>query len=375
MATGLPVSWDATEHVVWRQPVDGNGWSSPIVYDDRVYVTTAVPEEDSAAHSLRVVCLASETGEMLWNVEVFRQEEGTIHKKNSHASATPITDGERLYVHFGPYGTAALDFDGRVLWRTQQVQFNPVHGTGGSPIVVDDLLIFNCDGGDQAFVAALDKRTGDERWRTARPAAEEKTFSFSTPLYIEGGGRGQVVSAGSHVVCSYDPATGEEIWRVRYPDKWSIVPRPVYAGGMVLVCTGYEGPAALLAIRPDGQGDVTDTHVVWSSTRYVPHNPSPLVVGELLFLVADNGVASCRELASGEIHWQKRLGGTYSASPLYAEGRIYVQSEDGECVVFAAADEFRELARNDLGERSLASFAVADQALIIRTSEAVYRIE
>jgi outer membrane protein assembly factor BamB len=228
---------------------------------------------------------------------------------------------------------------------------------------------------EKPFVIALSLETGKERWRTYRPEIDPERFAFSTPLEIEVGGKQQIVSAGSSFVCSYDPDTGEEIWRVGYPQKWSIIPRPVFAHGLIYTCTGYEGPAELLAIRPDGKGDVTASHVVWKTKEHVPHTPSPLVVGDLIFLVSDNGIATCRDAKTGDIHWRKRLGGTYSASPLYADGRVYFPSETGDCAVVAASDKFEEIAENVLGEATLASYAVDDRALLIRTADHLYRIE
>ena len=376
----LPVHWDNTSNVLWKAEIPGNGWSSPIIHRGQLFLTTAVaiPKgQESTEHALRTLCLDPYSGEILWDTEVFRVPTGTrsvSHTKNSHASPTPIASGDRIYVHFGTLGTAAIDTNGHVVWRNQSLEFDPVHGNGGSPILSGERLVFNCDGGDKAFIVALDRNTGKKIWQTDRPSAESNTFSFATPLEISVAGQKQIVSPGSHAVCSYHSENGRELWRVSYPNKWSIVPRPVYAQGLVFVCTGYVGPASLLAIRPDGQGDVTETHIAWQTDKYVPHTPSPLVVGESLFLISDQGIASCRDAATGELHWRERLGGNYSASPLFANGLIYVQSEEGECCVFEAKTDFSEQSRNILGERSLASFAAWKNSLFIRTIDHLYRI-
>lgn len=378
-ATGLPVTWSTTENVVWRVPIAGKGWSSPIVAGGRIYLTTAVPvDEERWQQSLRAICLDAATGAEVWQREIFLPTvapEGAIHAKNSFASPTPLIRDGRLYVHFGPHGTAALDLDGNVIWSNDTIKYDARHGGGGSPIVSGDLLVFNCDGVEAPFVVALSLENGQERWRTARPGIEPERFSFSTPLEIEVGGQRQIVSAGSSFVCSYDPTTGEEIWRVGYPKKWSIIPRPVFAAGLVYVCTGYEGPAELLAIWPDGKGDVTHSHVGWRTDDRVPHTPSPVVAEGKLWMVSDNGIASCRDAKTGDLHWRKRLGGDYSASPLVIDGRIYFASEEGLCTVLAANDEFDRLARNDMEEPTLASFAVDGSALVIRTAEHLYRIQ
>lgn len=376
-ATGLPVEWGPQTNVAWRQEIPGSGWSSPVVSGGKIFVTSAIPAEDrEQVLFLSALCVDAADGAILWRSDVFEQDltsSPNIHGKNSHASPTPIVSGGRLYVHFGHQGTACLDSQGKVLWRNREVQYAPVHGNGGSPVLVDGKLIFSCDGASDPFVVALDARDGHVVWRTQRDTQAARMFSFSTPLVIEVDGARQVVSPGSDVVCAYDPADGREIWRVRY-SGYSVIPRPVYAGGLVLVCTGYDSPG-LLAIRPDGKGDVTDTHVAWSFKRGVPHCPSLLAVGQELYMVSDRGAATCLDLASGEVHWQQRVGGNFSASPLYAQGRIYLQSEDGEGIVLAAGRKFEVLQRNPLGERTLASYAVADGALLVRSEKHLYRFQ
>jgi outer membrane protein assembly factor BamB len=374
----LPLEWSATRNVAWKQAIPGKGWSSPVVYDGRIYLTTSVPVAASREgdQSLQAICLDARTGKIQWAKEVIRQDGKTappIHNKNSHASPTPIVDGERLYVHFGHQGTACLDLSGEVLWRNTNLKYAPVHGNGGSPILAGDALVVSCDGGDQQFVVALNRATGRVMWKRKRGIEAPKKFAFSTPLLITVDGRQQVVSPGAAAVGAYDPSTGREIWRVRY-DGYSVIPRPVYAHGLVFVSTGYETPS-LLAIRPEGRGDVTETHVAWRTRRGVPHSASLVVAGDQLYMVSDAGVASCLDARTGRLHWQERLGGTYSSSPLVADGRIYFQSEDGTAVIIKAGTQFQQLARNELGERTLASYAVVDGALFIRTEENLYRIE
>jgi outer membrane protein assembly factor BamB len=373
-ATDLPREWGPDQNVAWRQTIPGRGWSSPVVADGRVYLTTAVPG-DGGRQSLRALALDAATGKVLWDREVFAQGESAppIHAKNSHASPTPLIYDGRLYVHFGHQGTACLDRDGQVLWRNRDHRYAPVHGNGGSPILVDDLLIFSCDGDDRRFVAALDRDTGRQRWKADRPGNPVKGFSFHTPLLITVQGQKQVVSAGSDAVCAYDPATGKEVWKVRY-SGYSVIPRPVFGHGLVYVCTGYDAPS-LLAVRPDGAGDVTATHVAWRVRKGVPHTPSPLLVGDELYLVSDAGTATCLDARTGREHWQRRLGAAFSASPLDAGGRIYFQSEEGVGVVLKAGRRFEQLARNDLGERALASYAAIGGALFIRTEKHLYRIQ
>jgi outer membrane protein assembly factor BamB len=377
-STALPIEWSPTKNVVWKQAIPGKGWSSPIVYEGRIYLTTSVPVPTNANNdqSLRALCLDAKTGKVVWEQEVFRQAAAKaprIHGKNSHASPTPLTDGQRLYVHFGHQGTASLDLNGKILWRNTSLSYQPVHGNGGSPILVDNALVFSGDGSDQQFIVALDRATGNILWKTDRKTEAFKKFSFSTPLLITVQGQQQIISPGSDMVGAYDPRTGTEIWRVRY-DGYSLIPRPVHGHGLVFVCTGFDQPS-LLAIRPDGQGDVTGTHVAWTNRAGVPHSPSLLLVGEELYMISDGGMASCLDAQTGRKHWQQRLGGNYSASPLFADGKIYFQSEEGVDTVLKAGKHYQLLAKNSLGERTLASHAVAHHALFIRTEKHLYRIQ
>lgn len=380
-ATGLPATWSVDQNVVWKRPVSGLAWSSPIVLGDRVYLTTSVAdgEELGPGQSLRAICLNGESGTVEWDVEVFHQratdpKTDKVHRKNSHASATPVTDGKHLYVHFGTHGTACLTLDGSIVWKNQELKYTPVHGNGGSPVLVDGLLVVSCDGGDVEFIVALDQNNGEIRWKTDRTATHlRKKFAFGTPLVITVDGMKQIVSQGAGAVYGYEPADGSVIWKVDYADGYSVVPRPVFAHGLLYVSSGFD-KAKLLAIDPGGRGDITETHVRWTLTKGAPHTPSPLVVGKELYVVSDGGVLTCADAASGEIHYQQRLGGKFSASPLFADGKIYVQAEEGEGIVFRPGREYEELSRNQLEARTFASYAVFDSSLLIRTEKHLYRI-
>jgi outer membrane protein assembly factor BamB len=376
-ATGLPTRWSATENVRWKTAVPGEGWSSPIASGKRIFLTAAVPAGPS--HSLHALALEADGGAIAWDTEIFDklvEELAQMHPKNSHASPTGIVDGKRLFVHFGAHGTACLSCDdGQILWKTRAIAYHPQHGSGGSPVLVDGVLVYSCDGVDVQFVVGLDARTGAVRWKQPRPACDEpKRFAFSTPLVIEVGGETQVVSPAAHGAVAYDPQTGRERWRVRY-SGYSVVPRPVYGLGLVFITTSYDS-SSMLAVRPDGHGDVTDSHVAWKQSKAMPYTPSPLLVEDELYLVNDAGIASCLDARTGRSRWMHRIGGKFSASPLVAEGRIYVQSEEGVTTIFQAdRDRYVEVAANKLGERTLASPAVIDESLLIRTAQGLYRIE
>jgi outer membrane protein assembly factor BamB len=388
-APDVPLQWSETQNVRWKAPVPGRGWSSPVVSNGRIWVTTATTEDGSgqapAARasgggapralkeevSLRALAFDLETGRELVNVEVFRVKyPRAINEKNSRASATPVLDGDRVYVHFGADGTAALTTTGEVVWKAQ-FAYESQHGGGGSPIVFGDLLIFNCDGSSDAFVVALDKATGKVRWKTDRRQPADQ--AYTTPLAIRVGDKDQIVSVGAYRAAAYDPQSGKEIWRVGYADGFSNVPRPVYGHGLVYIATGFQQPT-LIAVRADGTGDVTGSHVAWTLRRAAPLTPSPLLVGDELYIVSDSGIASCLDAKTGTLHWQKRLDGGFSASPLLAAGRIYFLSEQGTATVIKPSKTFEPLATNTIDGITLASIAVSDGNMIIRSERQLYCI-
>ena len=365
---GLPVEWSESHNVLWKAPVPGRGWSTPVVAGGRVWITTAT---DTDGGSLRLLAFDAGSGQPVLDVEVFRTEDvAAPNPKNSLASPSAIVDGDRVYAHFGTYGTAALTTAGELLW-TARFTCVTQHGNGGSPIVHEDLLILSCDGYDVAYTVALDTATGAVRWQAERD--QPVSQAYSTPLAIRVGGADQIVSVGAFRTSAYDPDTGDEIWRVRYGRGFSNVPRPVYGNGLVFIATGFQTPS-MLAVRADGSGDVTDTHVAWTLRRGAPHTPSPLLVGSELYMVSDYGVLTCIDAESGEVHWQHRIGGNYSASPVFADGRIYLQSEEGKTTVIAPGTTYSELAVNQLDGSTLASMAVADGSFFLRTESHLYRI-
>lgn len=375
-ATNIPIHWSSTDNVVWKQKIPGAGWSSPVLSQGKVFLTSAV-DAKTGSISLRALCLDAADGAIDWDVEVLRPEPSAAkesHTKNTLASPTPHLDADRLYVHFGHMGSAALDLDGDVLWRQTTLKYRPTHGNGGSFVLVGDKLIFSCDGMQDPFLAALDCNTGEVQWKTPRKSSATKTFSFSTPTVVEIDGAQQIISIGSGIAGAYDPKDGREIWRVTFDEGYSVVPRPVWAHGLVFISTGFNRPR-LMAIDPMGAvGDATATHVLWSHEKGAPLTPSMLVVGDELYFVSDNGVASCLDARTGRVHWTKRLGGDFSASPVFAEGRIYFQNEAGVTYVVAADTTFELIASNDIKERTLASPAVTNKAIFLRSESHLWRI-
>ena len=375
-ATGLPLKWGPRENVTWKTAIHGRGWSSPVIRANQIWMTTATED----GKTLYAVCVDQRTGKIVHDVKLFdvRRPE-KIAKINTYASPTPTVEGGRVYVHFGTYGTACLDTTtGKVLWARRDLNCDHHMGPGTSPILVGALLIIPVDGIDVQYVVALDKATGKTVWKTNRSEDYSRVHrycrkAYCTPIVIDAAGRKQLISPCSKAIISYDPATGKELWKVRHRG-WSMTPRPLFAHGLVFLVMDYDNPE-LWAIRPDGTGDVTQTHIAWKLATRVPKKPSFLLVGDLLFLVDDTGSAACLEAKTGKTVWRERIGGQYSASLLYADGRIYIFSERGVTHVIAPARTYKPLGTNTLDGRIMATPAVAGAAMFLRTDTHLYRIE
>lgn len=400
-ATGLPLKWSETENVRWKTAIPGDGHSSPVISGNQIWLTTAIPvelsEEEQKARlsklanprgleiagklSLRALCVDRETGKIVRSVEVITVDEPEpVHSLNSYASPTPILEDGRLYCHFGAYGTACVDTaTGRVLWQNVEHKVDHQNGPGASPALWGDVLILNFDGIDSQYVAALDKNFGQTVWTAKRSGSmpEKKEFrkTYSTPGIVEHDGHAQVVIPGADWVYAYDPATGDEIWKAAYGKLgFSTVPRPIFGHGMTFISTSFIQPR-LLAVRYDGTGDVTDSHIEWQMDGQLPRKTSMLLVGNELVFIADNGIAVCLDAKTGEEHWKERVEGNYSASPLFADGRLYFFSQDGVTNVIARGTEYEHIAENTLDGGFMASPAVAGNALFLRTESHLYRIE
>ena len=370
----VPLRWSASENIAWRTEVPGAGWSSPVLADDKIWMTTAEVESKSSV-VLKAVEVDLATGELGRIVDLFRTSDPvSLHKNNSHASPSPVTDGARLYCHFGTYGTCCLDtITGKVLWRNQEHQLDHDTGPSSSPVLVGEHLIFPCDGEDVQYVAALNKDTGKTVWRTKRPEHRGREKSHATPLTIQVDGQPQVIIPGAQWLCAYVPTSGKEIWRFDFGDGYSVVPRPVYGNGVVYICTGFNR-TDLVAVRVQGQGDVTATNEVWRFSRQVPKIPSPVLADDRLYMVSDQGVVTCVDTTTGDSVWVDRLGGNYSASPTLADGRIYFCNEKGRTTVIEPGDKYKVLAENDLNEMIKSTPVFIDGSILMRSAQAIYRI-
>ena len=396
-ARGLPVKWSEKENIAWKVKIPGLGWSTPVIDQGQVWVTTAVDrlasKEDADRRrsastnsqplrisewvSLRAVGIALDSGKRLQDVETLSvSEPQMIHVDNSYATPTPILEDGLLYCHYGTLGTACLDTrTGHVVWRNQELRIKHENGPGSSPILWKDRLVVHCDGIDQQYIVALDKHTGKIAWRTSRSGEmrddPQLKKSYATPLVVDVKGTPQVVSPAADWLYGYDPLTRKELWRLPYGQLgFSNAPRPVFGVGTLFACTGYM-KSQLLAIEIDRQNK---PKVRWRYQRQVPNVSSPVLVGNEIYFVSDKGIATCLDARTGMPHWTQRIGKNYWASPIYADGRIYFFSKEAKTTVVVAGKRFKQLAVNQLEGTMLATAAAVNGMLVLRTDKAVYGI-
>lgn len=382
----LPLNWSEADHVRWKTEIPHLGWATPVVMDGRIWLTSATKE----GNDFFAYCVDTESGKVLHEKKLFHCDdpEPLANSVNCYASPSPVIEPGRVYVHFGSYGTACLDSaTAEVIWKRNDMPCRHYRGPGSSVIVHGKLLILTFDGVDQQYVTALDKESGKTVWRTDRSTVwndlgpdgkpkREGDFrkGYTTPIIIDVAGKAQLISPGSSSIFAYDPGTGKEIWKVATPGHTASV-SPVFDHGLVLVTTG-NGKTEMMAIRPNGQGDVTQSHVKWRfESKDVPTTPSPVVANGLLFMLGNRGAVTCLDAVTGELVWRERIGGNYQSSPIVFDGRIYCFSINGKITVLRAGREFGELAENQLDGGFMASPAVDGNALILRTKTHLYRIE
>lgn len=400
-AKNVPLKWGAEENIVWKTAIPGKGWSSPVLVGGKIWLTTAMvtllSEEEknerlkdakpfqrnqsnlASTIELKAVEVDYETGKLLRTVDLFDVDDPlAVHLTNSYASPTPVAEGKFVYCYFGTYGACCIDTEtAKVVWKNNDNALEYYVGPGSSPVVVGDVVILTCDGVNEQYITAIDKKTGKTAWKTPRPPFRtedgDRKKAYATPLVVEINGQTQVIIPGAQWVCAYDPQTGKELWRADHGSGFSNVPAPVFENGTVYICSGFMRPQ-LVAIRTDGEGDVTNSHIEWTFSRQVPTTPSPVVVDGRIYMVSDRGVATCVDAATGQEVWTSRMGGNYSASPTYANGLIFFCSESGMTTVIKPGDEYEVVAENDLGERIMANPIFLDGNLVIRTAENLCRI-
>jgi outer membrane protein assembly factor BamB len=395
---GLPTTWGANEHVKWKVDIHGKSWSSPVIFGDQVWVTAATAD----GKELSVLTIDRESGKIIRDQKLFDIEKPQYCIPfNSYASCTPAIEEGRIYVTFGSPGTACLDTkNGQILWTRTDFVCNHFRAPGSSPLIYNDMLIMNYDGSDHQFIVALDKHDGHTLWRTERDInfndvnADGKPRgdgdfrkAFSTPRVLTINGHDQIISLGSKSIYSYSPADGHELWKIGFKDSHSGSDTPVITDGMIFFGNGHGG-SEMVAIRPDPSGIVTESNIVWRTHKRVPTRSSALVVDGMLYMTTDAGIVTCLDAKSGDEIWHDRIDGQYSASPLYADGKIYFFAEDGIATVITAGRKFEVLAKNNLADGSpvipelqgpssgfMGTPAIAGKAFYLRTRTSLYRVE
>ena len=377
--TGLPVHWSDKENIAWKTRIPGQGWSSPIVYEDHVFVTSTT-EEGKSCH---VIAVDRRGGEVLWNKKVFEQEVRKTRPENLHATPTPVTDGELVYAVFSAGSIVALSFSGEIVWTSHTIQHYSEHGLAASPILYKNLLIMMYDGSDsavrkvgfqvpwkKAVILAVDKKSGKERWRGKRGSSR---LGHVTPIVVRFNGADQLISNTGDVIQGHDPSDGSRIWSVSSPGE-GIAPSNAIGKGLVYTVSGSAGSRIRVA-RIDGKGDVTDTHIAWEQTKGVPNLASFLLIDPYVYTATARGIVTCFQADDGKVVWQGRIGGKHSSSPVFADGKIYFLTElESESIIIEPGDKLKIVARNKLGEVCKTSIAVSQGSLFIRTEHHLYRI-
>ena len=384
---GLPLHWSETNNIKWKTEIPYRGWSTPVVTGGQVWVTTATDD----GHDFYAIGVDEETGRIRFNERVFHSDHpeplGNGASMNCYATPSPVIEQGRVYIHFGSFGTACLDTStGKVLWKREDLRCRHYRGPSSSLVSFENLLILTMDGVDVQYHVALDKQTGKTVWKTDRsvawndenvpgPMARDGDLrkAHSTPLVVMDATKPEMLSAGAKAVYGYDPRTGRELWRVQY-DDWSVAPRPLFEHGVAFIVTGLS-KKELWAVKTDGQGDVTDTHVKWKLGTRVGIYASPILVDGLIYTAAEQNNVTCVEAATGQVVWTGRIGGKYAASPIYGDGRLYFCSQQGTTSVLKPGRTFEVLASNTLASGFMASPAVDGKALFLRTKTHLYCIE
>ena len=384
---GLPLHWSETNHIQWKTEIPHRGWSTPVVLGGQIWLTTAT--EDGRDYF--AICVDEASGKIIFNEKVFHTDNpeplGNGASMNCYATPSPVIEAGRMYVHFGSAGTACLDTKtGKAIWKRNDLPCRHYRGASSSPVLFENRLILTFDGADLQYLAALDKQTGGTVWKTNRsvawhdenvpgPMARDGDLrkAHGTPLIATVAGKPQLFSVGAKAAYGYDPRNGHELWRVEYND-YSSAPRPLFANGLAYIVTGLKNKE-MWAVKPDGRGNVTDTHVAWKLNSHVGKYASPVLVDGLIYTAADESFLTCVEAATGKVVWSERIGGKYAASPIYADGRLYFFSQDGSTTVIKPGRALEVLATNKLDDGFMASPAADGKAFYLRTKSHLYRVE
>ncbi|WP_461784052.1 PQQ-binding-like beta-propeller repeat protein [Prosthecobacter sp.] len=396
-ASGLPETWSETSNIAWKTPLPGRGHSTPVMWGDHIWLTTAIEKTATSEEakrrlesntgdqplvvlssvSLRAVCVDRNSGKILHDIELLNVKDPQwAHQLNSYASPTPVLEEGRLYAHFGSFGTVALDTKTqKVLWKNEELNVMHENGPGSTAVLHGDRLISHFDGSDQQFIAGFDKNTGKLAWKTSRsgdmdPRPQQKK-AYGTPLIVTINGQPQVVSSAANNIYGYDPQTGQELWKIHYGELgFSMSTVPVADDQQIYFSTAF-GKSAVIALKHAG---VKTPEVAWRNNKNAPKMCSPVLHNDLLFYVDDGGIVSCVDVKTGEAFYRERIGGKFSASPILADGKLYFSSREGVVTVIAASKQFKILSQNTLDGSLMASPIADGSALFLRTDKALYKI-
>ena len=374
----VPLEWSDEKNVKWKMAVPGKGFSSPVIFNQQIWMTSA----ENEGKSLHAICLDKTSGKLIYNIKVITTDDaGPRHRLNGYASPTPVIDKEHVFVHFGPRGTACLNKKGEVIWKNTDLNYNVIQGGASSPILYNDVLFLTCDGIDFQFLVALEKQTGKVKWKQDRAhleaAAQKRAIakmSYSTPLIQSVEGITQLVCSGADHVASYNINDGKEIWWMPY-NGFSIVGRPSYGNSLFYVVGSIRQDHFCIYAVQSGKGQLKNSQIKWQYSKGVPHVSSPILVDTEIYFVHDGGVASCLNAITGELIWNERLGGNYDASPIRIQNRLYFLNREGKTTVLSTGKRFNKLATNQLKGTFKASPAVADGSLFLRSDTHLFRIE
>lgn len=375
LANGVPSVWSESSNILWKRETPGKGWSSPVILDSQIWITSA----SEKGKELYALAYDLDTGKEIHNITVFRKDSvQESHPLNSYASPSPVIEKGRVYVHFGAYGTAAIDTEsGKIIWTREDIICEHEVGPGSSPFIYQNLLILTMDGTDVQYIEALDKNTGKTIWKTPRGLdftdfSEESRKAYSTPIISLIDGIDQLIIPGPHAVMAYDPDTGKQLWIVHYRG-FSCSARPVIGDGVIFINTGFSN-SSYMAVKLGGSGDLTKTNTIWENRKSLQARSSALYIEGLLYVINTGGQAKCLDAASGKVLWTKRVGRQTSSSPIYVDGKIYSFDEEGLCTIFKPGKSFMKVAENTLSDGCMASPAVLDNTLIVRTKSRLLRI-
>ena len=384
---GLPTTWSEEKNIAWKTKIDGKAWSSPVVWDDQIWITNSSAD----GKLMEGICINKKDGKIKYRLSLFSNEtvEPLGNNVNSYGSPSPVIEKDAVYIHFGSYGTTAIDTNsGKEIWKRTDLECRHFRGPGSSPIIFQDMLILTMDGVDFQYVIALDKKTGKTKWKTERSTKWDDVEpdgkirgdgdlrkAYTTPTFLKVAGKTIMISPGAKSCFAYNPINGKELWNITY-SGYSNASRTVIYKDNAIINSGYGKPHLIsVKIDPSAAGDISGTHINWDIFKRVPKRSSPIIVGDQLYMTTDEGILTCLDAKTGESNWSDRIPGHYSASPIFADGKLYFFSEMGHCYVIAPGGDYNLISKNKLDSGFMASPAISGKAIYARSKTHLYRIE